>query len=110
ADDHRGAGGPIAVTRSKDLVPATAALIEAIRETCGVPVLSDYNGASQLGVGPCQMNARKGKRYSTSEAYVHPAAKRANFRLQTGVTVTRVSFDGSRAVGVEVIENGQRKV
>ena len=110
ADDHRGAGGPIAVTASRDLVPATAALIEAISTTCGVPVLDDYNGASQLGVGPCQMNARGGRRYSTSEAYVHPATKRPNFTLQSGVTVARVIFEGKRAVGVEVIEDGQRKV
>jgi choline dehydrogenase-like flavoprotein len=109
ADEHRGAGGPIAVTSSKDLVPASAALIEAISETCQVPVLADYNGASQLGIGPCQMNARGGLRYSTSEAYVHPATRRPNFRLQSGVTVARVIFEGRRAVGVEIIENGQRR-
>ena len=72
---------------SRDLVPATAALIEAISETCKVPVLDDYNGASQLGIGPCQMNAKGGIRYSTSEAYVHPATRRPNFKLQSGVTV-----------------------
>jgi choline dehydrogenase-like flavoprotein len=110
ADAHRGAGGPVPVTRSTDLVPATAALIEAISETCGVPVLDDYNGASQLGVGPCQMNARGGRRFSTSEAYVHPAAKRPNFRVQSGVVVARVIFEGRRAVGVEVIEDGARRV
>jgi choline dehydrogenase len=110
ADDHRGAGGPIPVTRSKDLVPASQALVEAIAETCGVPVLSDYNGASQLGVGYCQMNARGGRRYSTSEAYVHPATKRPNFRVQSGAVVTRVVFEGRRAVGVELFEDGKRRV
>jgi choline dehydrogenase-like flavoprotein len=110
ADEHRGAGGPIAVTRSRDLVPASAALVEAIAETCEVPVLADYNGASQLGVGPCQMNARDGRRYSTSEAYVHPAAVRPNFRLLSGVLVARVIFEGRRAVGVEIVEDGQRRV
>ncbi len=109
ADDHRGAGGPIAVTASKDLVPATEALIHAIAETCGVPVLDDYNGASQLGIGPCQMNARGGKRYSTSEAYVHPAKNRPNFRVQSGAVVTRIVFEGTRAVGVELLEKGQRR-
>jgi choline dehydrogenase-like flavoprotein len=110
ADEHRGAGGPIAITASKDLVPATAALIDAIADTCGVPVLDDYNGASQLGVGPCQMNAKNGKRYSTSEAYVHPAMKRPNFRLRSAVMVTRVVFEGRRAVGVEVVAEGRREV
>ena len=110
ADEHRGAGGPIAVTRSKSLVPATSALIDAIAETCGVPVLDDYNGASQLGVGPCQMNARGGVRYSTSEAYVHPASKRPNFRVQSGAVVARVVFEGRRAVGVELLEGTERRI
>jgi choline dehydrogenase-like flavoprotein len=107
---HRGQGGPIPVTQSRDLVPATAALIEAIAESCGVPVLDDYNGASQLGVGPCQMNARRGRRYSTSEAYVQPATARPNFQVRSGVTVARVVFEGKRAVGVEVLEGGARRV
>jgi len=109
-DAHRGAGGPVGVTASRDLVPATAALIEAIAETCGVPVLDDYNGASQLGVGPCQMNARGGRRYSSSEAYVHPAAARPNFHVKSGVVVTRVVLEGTRAVGVEVLEGGEKRV
>jgi choline dehydrogenase-like flavoprotein len=110
ADEHRGAGGPVAVTRSRDLTPASAALVEAIAETCDVPVLGDYNGASQLGVGLCQMNARDGRRYSTSEAYVHPAARRPNFRLRGGVLVARVIFEGRRAVGVEIVAEGRRRV
>jgi choline dehydrogenase len=108
--EHRGAGGPIPVMRSKDLVPASEELVHAIAETCGVPVLDDYNGASQLGVGYCQMNARGGRRFSTSEAYVHPAMKRPNLRVQSGTVVARVVFEGRRAVGVELIEGGERRV
>ncbi len=110
-DEFRGAGGPVAVTASKDLTPATAALIEAIAETCTVPVLDDYNGARQEGVGPCQMNARGGLRFSSSEAYVQPALARPNLAVRTGAIVARVVIEGERAVGVEVIgEGGARQV
>jgi choline dehydrogenase len=108
--EHRGAGGPIAVTASRDLVPASEALMHAISETTGAPVLDDYNGPSQEGVGPCQMNARGGLRYSTSEAYVHPASKRPNFRVRSGAIVSRVIIEKERATGVELIENGSRRV
>lgn len=108
--EHRGKGGPIPVTQSKDLVPASAALMEAIAQTLGVPVLDDYNGPSQVGVGPCQMNARDGRRYSTSEAYVHPASKRPNFSVRTGALVSRVVFEGRRAVGVEVALGQSKRV
>ena len=110
-NEYRGAGGPIAVTRSKDLVPATEALIGAIADTCNVPVLDDYNAASQEGAGACQMNARNGRRYSASEGYVHPARSRENLRVQLGGVVARVVFEGGRrAAGIEILENGARRL
>ncbi|MCA9675439.1 MAG: GMC family oxidoreductase N-terminal domain-containing protein [Kofleriaceae bacterium] len=109
-DAYRGAGGPIAVTRSRDLVPATQALVEAIAETCGVPVVDDYNGADQEGVGACQMNARGGRRYSSSEAFVQPALARPNFHLISGAAAARVVIEGGRAVGVELIDGDRRRI
>lgn len=103
ANEWRGAGGPVRVTPTKDLVPATSAFMSALAETCGVPLLDDYNGASQEGVGVCQMNARDGRRFSSSEAYVHPALARPNFHLMMGATVARVLIEGGRAVGVELL-------
>jgi choline dehydrogenase-like flavoprotein len=84
--------------------------VQAISGTCGVPVLPDYNGAEQLGVGPCQMNARGGRRYSSSEAYLQPARRRKNLTVLTGAVVARVVIEGGRAVGVELLEKGVRRV
>ena len=76
ANEHRGAGGPIAVTPDEGPdAGVDGASSRRIAETCGVPVLDDYNGASQEGVDVCQMNARDGRRFSSSEAYVHPARR-----------------------------------
>jgi choline dehydrogenase len=108
--EYRGAGGPVAVTSSTDLTPATQGLIEAIAETCKVPVLDDYNGASQEGVGPCQMNARGGRRYSSTEAYVQPALKRSNLTIVTGAVVSRVIIEKGRAVGIELLEAGGKRI
>jgi choline dehydrogenase len=108
--EYRGAGGPVAVTSSTDLTPATQGLIEAIAETCKVPVLDDYNGASQEGVGPCQMNARGGRRFSSTEAYVQPARGRSNLTVLTGAVVSRVVIENGRAVGVELLENGGKRI
>ena len=109
-NEYRGAGGPVKCTASRDIVPASVELMHAIAETCGVPVLDDYNGASQEGVGPCQMNAAGGRRYSSSEAYIEPARRRTNLSVRLGATVLRVVIEGTRAVGVEVLEGGQRRV
>jgi choline dehydrogenase len=109
ANEFRGAGGPIRVSPTKNLVPATTALMQALSERCGVPILDDYNGASQEGIGVCQMNARDGRRFSSSEAYVHPARARTNFHVQTGATVSRVVIESGRAVGVELMRDGQTR-
>ena len=108
--EYRGAGGPVKAQASKDIVPATQELIQGISESFGVPVLDDYNGASQEGVGPCQMNAVGGRRYSASEAYVEPARGRKNLTVKLGAVVTRVVLEGTRAVGVELLEGGQKRV
>ena len=103
-NEYRGAGGPVRVTASKDLTPASQGLLQAIAETCGVSVLDDYNGASQEGVGPCQMNARGGRRYGSSEAYLQPALARPNFHIEIGAVVARIVLEKNRAIGVELLD------
>jgi choline dehydrogenase-like flavoprotein len=52
ATDLRGSGGPVKVTRQKDLTPASQAFIEALAATAGVKKIDDYNGESQEGAAP----------------------------------------------------------
>jgi choline dehydrogenase len=46
------------------------------------------------------------KRESTADAYLHPAQSRLNLTVWTQVLVTRVLFDGTRAVGVAYLKDG----
>lgn len=48
-----------------------------------------------------------GKRWSAACAYLHPALSRPNLRAEVQTLVSRVLFEGTRAVGVEYIKNGQ---
>ncbi len=97
----RGAGGPIQVTRQRDLTPASLAFIEALAETAGVKKIDDYNAESQEGVAVFQESARDGLRYSSSVGYLDDHGL-PNLTVQTGVLITKVLLDGTRAVGVEV--------
>lgn len=108
ASDLRGAGGPIEVTRQKDLTGASQAFIEALADTAAVPVLDDYNDAEQEGASIFQESAARGLRYSSAQGYLRN--ERPNLQVETGVTVTRVTFDGGRASGVEVLGKGGRRV
>ena len=100
ASEHRGAGGPVAVTRQKGLTPASEAWIEALTEAMGVPFNDDYNGASQEGATIFQQSAKAGVRFSASKAYLSGGA---GVVVESGATVARVVIEGGRATGIELV-------
>lgn len=100
-NEYRGAGGPIRITRNKFPQEGTLQFIEATSNALGVPVLDDYNAASQEGISRMQQNAADGLRYSSSRGYIHHLAP-AKLELQSEVLVTRVNIENGRATGVEV--------
>ncbi len=108
ATELRGAGGPIEVTRQVDLTPASQAFMAALAETAGVPVIDDYNGASQEGVAVFQQSVRGGLRYSSSVGYLDDH-NLPNLAVETRVTVARIIVDKGRATGVEVITADGKK-
>ncbi|MFG1855692.1 GMC family oxidoreductase [Actinomadura geliboluensis] len=102
ASELRGAGGPIQVTRQRDLTPASEAFIESLIETAGVKRNDDYNGEEQEGAGIFQQSVDKGLRYSSSVGYLDDHGL-SNLTVLTGATVGRVTIDKGRATGVEVV-------
>lgn len=108
----RGKGGPIQISRPTGVSPVSDAFEQAVSGVTGAPILDDYNGAEQEGVGRFQLSARKGVRYSSSEGYLYSkggAATRPNLTIKTNVMVERLVFEGDRAVGVQVSEGGTSK-
>lgn len=108
ANDLRGSGGPIQVTRPSNITQASLDFVEALSDTAGVPKIDDYNGKSQEGASIFQQSAYKGLRYSTSVGYLDKH-NLPNLTVETGATISRVVIEGSRAVGVEVLgKDGSR--
>ena len=105
----RGAGGPIQVTRQKDLTPASQAFMEALADTAGVPVIDDYNGESQEGVAVFQQSAHGGLRYSSSIGYLDDH-KLPNLTVTPRAVATRIVIANGRATGVEVMRKEGREV
>jgi choline dehydrogenase-like flavoprotein len=106
--DLRGTGGPIQVTRQKDLTPASQAFIEALSETAGVKKLDDYNGETQEGAAAFQQSTYRGLRYSSSVGYLDRHGL-PNLRVVTASTVSRVVIENGRATGVEIITKAGRQ-
>ncbi len=105
SSDYTGKEGPLRVTDVTSVTPLTTAFLEA-GEELGWPRTDDYNGASQEGFGTFQYTIRQGQRESTATSYLHPAQGRANLTVWTNTLVTRVLFEGTRAVGVAYLQDG----
>ena len=69
----------------------------------------DFNGASQEGVGMYQVTHKNGERHSAAKGYLTPHLARPNLQVITSAHTTRILLEGKKAVGVEYLQNGQRK-
>ncbi|UCI21527.1 GMC family oxidoreductase N-terminal domain-containing protein [Mesorhizobium sp. B2-1-8] len=109
ADAWRGSGGPLHISDTTDAVHPLTKRYLAAGQQAGLPLNPDFNGAAQEGVGIYQISTRNGRRMSTARAFLRPAMKRANVRVETNALASRILFEGKRAVGVEYLQNGQTK-
>ncbi|MGE0024173.1 MAG: choline dehydrogenase [Hyphomicrobium sp.] len=99
-DAYRGDSGPLFVTTGPCTNPLYRAFIEAGRQA-GYPVTEDMNGHQQEGLGVMDMTTYKGWRWSAARAHLRPAQRRAGLTVLSRALVSRVLFEGKRAVGVE---------
>ncbi len=99
-DEFRGHAGPLVLERGPARSPLFGAFFEAVQQA-GFQLTDDVNGFRQEGFAPFDRNIRNGRRLSAARAYLHPVMSRPNLDVETRAFVTKVLFDGDRAVGVE---------
>ena len=103
----RGRGGPLTLTDlGRQAHPLCGPYLKAA-EAAGLAFNPDFNGAEQEGVGLYQFTIKGGRRLSAARAFLRPAMKRQNLRVETDAHVTRVLFEGKRAVGVAYVQRGR---
>ena len=95
----RGKSGPVRISWSEKNALGDAFLL-ACRQA-GHPQAVDYNNGDIEGWTYLQSNTFQGKRCSTYDAYLKPAASRSNLKILTGAAATKLVFEGTRVVGVE---------
>ena len=109
ADEWRGGEGPLVVERGPASSPLFRAFFEAVQQA-GFTLTADVNGERQEGFAPFDRNISRGRRLSAARAYLHPVSGRSNLDVRCRALVTRVVFEGTRAVGVEVLHRGATEV
>jgi choline dehydrogenase-like flavoprotein len=105
---YRGTGGPVFVQPAPDPKPVASAMVEGARSV-GIPSFENQNGRMMEGEGGASITdvrARDGKRQSVFRSYVFPYMDRPNLTVLTHALVTRLTFEGKRASGVEISYTG----
>lgn len=102
-DAFRGREGPLVLERGPATNPLFRAFFDAVQQA-GFALTDDVNGYRQEGFAAFDRNVHRGRRLSASGAYLRPAMRRPNLEVRTRAFVTRILFEGTRAVGVEVAQ------
>jgi choline dehydrogenase len=104
AGDVYGTAGPVWVDELRDPSPLRRAFLAACAEA-GLARLGELNDPGIDGYAPTPVTQRRGRRWSSADAYLRPALKRPNLTLLLGTQVRRVVLDHhdgeDRATGVE---------
>ena len=96
----RGSSGPVGVSNvERDVHPLTNKYLEAGQEL-GFPLNRDYNGSHMEGVSVYQTTIANGLRVSSASAYISKRNSGRNLRVITNAHVTKLIFEGRRAIGV----------
>ncbi len=105
-DAWHGRSGPLPIRQrtAEENTPSMRAFVEA-SEALGLIYISDFNGASQHGVGPYPLHVVDGVRVNTGMAYLTDAVRaRPNLTIRGDAEVDSVVIQGKRAVGVELVD------
>lgn len=110
-DNARGAsalhatGGPLHVQDLTSPNPLAARFVQAGQQA-GFAVNTDFNGATQEGVGMYQVTHKNGERFSAAKAYLTPNLSRPNLHVVTDAHVVKILLNGRQATGVEFVQGG----
>jgi choline dehydrogenase len=123
ASRHRGAGGPMRVTRPADPHPVALALVDGAAEL-GLPEVADPNSGDNCGAALSNMNISRRRRFSVVDGYLpawappaapgqvpvgawEPApAPPPNLTVATGSAALRLVFAGARCASVLHVVHG----
>lgn len=108
---RRGSGGPVYVAQPQAPQPIARTLVDAAG-LLGIPVFDSPNGEMMEGAGGvaiADLRVRDGRRESVFRSYAHRMMVRPNLTVLTHALVTRILLEGKKAVGVEVLLNGERR-
>jgi 5-(hydroxymethyl)furfural/furfural oxidase len=103
-----GRDGPLPIRRiARDAWPPQARAVADWAAARGLPFVADMNADFRDGLGAAPMCRHENGRASSAFVYLDAAVRRrANLRVAAHAQVTKILFEGRRAVGVQALVDG----
>lgn len=108
ASEYHGDAGPLDVRHPVKPFAIGDSFIEAAIDA-GIPRSEDFNGALQAGVGYFDANISQGVRHSSARAFLHRRRKPEKLTVLSHFDVSKILFQGTRAIGVEGYRQGNTR-
>lgn len=105
---YHGFDGELLVDNPQDPNPVSRMWVEA-GKSVGLQENTDFNAASQLGLGIYNVTQDRGERFSAYTAYIKPIRNRANLTVLTNAEVLNLSMAAGRVDAVNVRVDGTVK-
>jgi choline dehydrogenase-like flavoprotein len=105
---HHGTGGEWRVDHPRVRWDILDRFIDAAEQS-GIPRSDDFNTGDNEGCGYFHVNQKRGRRWSSARGFLYPVEHRANLTIISHALADKLVLQGNRAVGIEVIVNGQRE-
>ena len=100
AADGYGAGGELRIEDPRVHWEILDAWREAAAE-CGIAPIKTFNRGDNSGCAYFQMNQKRGRRWSATNAFLRPVMHRANLTVLTQALVKKISLQDRTAKGIE---------
>jgi choline dehydrogenase len=107
AVDGYGAGGEVRIEDPRVRWDIIDAWREAAAE-CGIPPVKVFNRGDNFGCAYFQMNQKRGRRWSATNAFLRPVMHRANLTVMTQASVLKLKFQNKTCKGVELIHRNEK--
>jgi choline dehydrogenase len=106
ATDGYGAGGEVRIEDPRVRWDIIDAWREAAAE-CGIPPVKVFNNGDNFGCAYFQMNQKRGRRWSATNAFLRPILHRSNLTVLTDAHACKLRMNGRAAQGIEFLRGNE---
>jgi choline dehydrogenase-like flavoprotein len=104
---NHGTSGPVRIEFAKSWEKHITNAVDAC-DHYGLGQCEDINSGNPIGMGVCPSTAYNSVKWTAASAYLEPAP--SNLTVKTGIIISKILFDGTRAVGVQTLDGEQCKM